>query len=375
VVAAELRADGLATRVPVGVARSDLADAFPGLPGADRAGFRATVSVLGTPPEFSFVVDAVLDDRTRVELGTVRGRHRWRQSRSPAFADLVSVVIPCYRQAHFLGEGIESVLAQSYPHLEILVVDDGSSDNVGEVAARYPGVRYVRRPNGGLSAARNTGLQHTNGDYVVFLDADDRLLPGAIETGLRHLREHPECAFTAGRYRGIDQDGSPVPAPDQPAVTSDHYRRLLITNWAHFTGVAIYRRAVFEEVTGFDPAFAAAEDYELNLRIASRFPVCGHGDVVAEHRAHGGSLSGDAGKMLRFTLAGLRRQRGRAQSDPELRRAYRQGMRFWRGYYGAELRQQLRASLRERSYGRALREASLLVRHRALGRRPGPPSG
>src|SRR4028119_1234933 len=110
-------------------------------------------------------------------------------------AGLVSVIIPCYNQAYFLGEAIESVLAQSYPHFEIVVVDDGSTDNTSEVAARYPGVRCIRQENRGLAGARNEGIRHSSGSYLVFLDADDRLLPEALAVGLRHLKERPECAF------------------------------------------------------------------------------------------------------------------------------------------------------------------------------------
>ena len=79
-------------------------------------------------------------------------------------ADLISVVIPCYNQAHYLGEAIESVLAQSYPYFEIVVIDDGSTDNTSEVAGRYHGVRCIRQDNQGLSAARNSGLRHSVGE-------------------------------------------------------------------------------------------------------------------------------------------------------------------------------------------------------------------
>src|ERR671914_179204 len=101
-------------------------------------------------------------------------------------AALVSVVIPCYNQAHFLGEAIESVLAQNYPHFEVVVIDDGSTDNTSEVASRYPGVRCIRQENQGLAGARNTGIRHSSGSYLVFLDSDDRLLPDALDTDLKH---------------------------------------------------------------------------------------------------------------------------------------------------------------------------------------------
>ena len=94
---------------------------------------------------------------------------------------LVSVVIPCYNQAHFLGEAIESVFKQTYKHFEIVVVDDGSTDNTSEVARRYSGIRCIEQVNQGLSAARNTGIRESKGEYLVFLDADDRLYPIALE--------------------------------------------------------------------------------------------------------------------------------------------------------------------------------------------------
>ncbi len=132
--------------------------------------------------------------------------------------ELVSVIIPCYNQAHFLRESIESVLAQSYPHFEIIVVDDGSIDNTSEVAVHYPEVRCIRQNNQGVNAARNTGLRHSRGEYLVFLDADDRLLPGALKASLECFNTYPECAFVFGRFRYIAANGkplnSPAPSPD-----------------------------------------------------------------------------------------------------------------------------------------------------------------
>src|SRR5919107_192619 len=122
--------------------------------------------------------------------GAQRGSHDFRGGRRVG-TDLVSVVIPCYNQAHFLSEAIESVLAQTYPYFEIIVVDDGSTDNTSEVAGRYSGVRCIRQDNQGLSGARNSGLRHSKGEYLVFLDADDRLLPQALEVGLECLRAYP----------------------------------------------------------------------------------------------------------------------------------------------------------------------------------------
>ena len=112
------------------------------------------------------------------------------------------MVIPCYNQARFLGDAIRSVLCQGYTDLEIVVVDDGSSDGTEEVASGYAEVdsrvKLIRQENRGLAAARNRGLAEVRGEYVVFLDSDDRLVSGALGVGVRELEAHPGCAFVSG---------------------------------------------------------------------------------------------------------------------------------------------------------------------------------
>src|SRR5918994_6968888 len=138
-----------------------------------------------------------------------------RYSRSRPEGGKVSVVIPCYNQARFLGEAIQSVLCQGYPDLEIIVVDDGSTDATGEVASNFakedPRVGLVRQENRGLAAARNRGLSEAGGGDVVFLDSDDRLVSGALAVGIRELEANPGCAFVSGLCRKITADGLVVP--------------------------------------------------------------------------------------------------------------------------------------------------------------------
>ena len=169
-------------------------------------------------------------------------------------AALVSVVIPCYNQAHFLKEAIGSALAQSYSHVEIIVLDDGSVDNTAEVTASHAdtGVRHVRQENQGLAAARNAGLAASRGSYIVFLDADDRLLPQAIESGLACLREHPRCALAYGRYQFISTSGSYWAPGTPPYFGDEHYEALLRVNFIGMGAAVIYRRAALESVGGFD---------------------------------------------------------------------------------------------------------------------------
>ena len=237
------------------------------------------------------VLRVVLADQQRVPFALLRVEHRWREDAYHAAAPLVSVVIPCYDQARYLPDAIESVLAQSYPHLELVVVDDGSPDNTAEVAARYPGVQVVRQENAGLSGARNTGLRHTNGAYLIFLDADDRLLPEAVADGLAAFATHPEAAFVAGRHWVLGLTGRGLAPPVE--FGGDAYAALLRRNIVGMHATVMYQRIALQTVGEFDETLDACEDYDLLLRIARRLPVAAHDAVVAEYRSHPAAMSQD----------------------------------------------------------------------------------
>jgi glycosyltransferase involved in cell wall biosynthesis len=123
----------------------------------------------------------------------------------------VSVVIPAYNRAHFLPEVVESALAQTYRDFEVIVIDDGSTDNTPEVASRFPpAVRYYRQENQGLSAVRNKGIELARGEYIIFLDSDDVLLKDALEKSVLFLDQHPEAGFCHGQFCTIDVNGRPM---------------------------------------------------------------------------------------------------------------------------------------------------------------------
>ncbi len=282
-------------------------------------------------------------------------------------AALVSVIIPCYNQGHYLGETIESVLAQTFPHFEIIVVDDGSTDNTAEVVARYPGVRYIRQENHGRPAVpRNRGLSESKGDYVIFLDSDDRLLPHALATGLEHLKTHPECAFVSGHGQCISSDGTELPTMPPPCAEKDHYLQLLQVNYIWTPGFVMFRRDILDLFQGFDLAVnkKGSEDYDLYLRIASKFPIRCHDQVIAQYRKHEASISSNHERMLKATLTVLRGQRKAVKGNRQREEAYSKGMRFWQDYYGEGLVEKLRASVRSRrEWKQALHEMGVLLRY------------
>ena len=325
--------------------------------------------------------------RTSIEPlgGSVLAELGRRGDSDGSHATLVSVVIPCYDQARFLGEAIESALAQTYPHVEVIVVDDGSPDNTSEVAARYPGVRCIRQKNRGLAAARNTGLRWSRGSYLVFLDADDRLLPRAIEVGLDCFRAHPECAFVSGRHWYITADGSyisnwweglarrnprknrrkrqkPVAGRD-PINTRGYYEALLRWNYIGMHATVMYRRAVLDSMNGFDASLPACEDYDLYLRIARIFPVQCHHKVVAEYRWHGANMSIDNALMLGRVLTVHRVHWKYARGNTSYEAAFMEGVRNWRDFYGVMLAEDVRTYLWAREWGPALRGLGALLRH------------
>lgn len=352
VVAIELATEGRAfRRVPIGLPRPDLDEAYPASPGAGTAGFSTDVSLVGGPPEQTIEVRAVLKDQRRLAIGSIKARSRWRESLDGA--PLVSVVIPCYGQAAYLEDAIESVLAQTYAQVEIVVVDDGSPDNAARLAGRFPWVRCVRQPNAGLAAARNTGIRESEGELLVFLDADDRLLPRALEVGVEELRAHPEAAFAFGRYRRVAGDGRQLENDEQPRPEADPYAVFLRYNYAGIPATGVFRRSALEEAGNFDETLPGTEDYDLGLRLSRQFAVRPHADYVAEYRVHGGGMSRNAGAMLTMTRRALRRQR-RAARQRGLRREYREGHRFWRRYYGDPLAARIRSAFANREFRRGL---------------------
>lgn len=250
-------------------------------------------------------------------------------------SSLVSIVIACYNCASFLGESIESALQQTHRPIEVIVVDDGSSDSSAEIAQKYP-VRFIRQENKGVSAARNSGLRAARGSEVLFLDADDRLLPRAVEIGLRDLERHPECVMTVGDHRHIAEDGSWV-ANLKSAVNDDPYLMLLEGKTIETVSAALYRRSILDLVGGFNSAFDFSEDYELYFRVARHSPISRHHSVVAEYRLRDSGLSRNSERMLTVTLQVIRAESKYLQNDRAKLNAYHSGLKFWRRKYGRQL--------------------------------------
>jgi amino acid adenylation domain-containing protein len=279
-------------------------------------------------------------------IGQAAKELRWITLWNKTMADLqpnsnertISVIIPAYNSAGFLVEAIESALNQTQAVSEVVVVDDGSTDDTKSVCDRYPSIKYIYQANQGLPGARNKGIEVSQGSYLIFLDADDCLFPEAVEIGMDYLDGHPEAGFVFGRYlfRAINPDGSYSTQPlfDEPPLVAS-YATILAARHNIQCATAIIRREAIESVGGFAPK---QEDLSLFLRIAREYPIYFHDRVVSEYRYHGGNESSKSAKMLVQTLdthsLELAYIRQVGNTAPELMAAYECGRAAWIKFYG-----------------------------------------
>ncbi len=254
----------------------------------------------------------------------------------------LSVIIPSYNRAVFLPEAIESVLSQTYPVFEIIVVDDGSTDETKACCDRYPTVQYIYQSNQGVSAARNTGMRVSKGEYLLFFDSDDRLLPKAVEIGVNCINAHPEVGFVFGNYifQSINPDGSYKTEEiydNQPEVAD--YATILAAEHKIQCACIIFRRVAIESVGGFDPNLAAMEDINLFLRVAREFPIYFHNQIVFEYRYHGSNLSTKSAEMLISALHSHSLQWSYIEQtlNKEYEAAYERGKQAWITLFGRRL--------------------------------------
>ncbi len=223
----------------------------------------------------------------------------------------VSVVVPAYNAAATLPGAVASVTGDPLVR-ELLVVDDGSTDATAEVAAALPGVTLLRRANGGPSAARNTGIEAAAGEWVAFLDADDRWLPGKLDAQLRAASEHPEAVLVATDWV---REGEPV-GPGQtrwPLPVEVHgYEDLLVMNRFQ-TSTVLARTAVLRELGGFLPELDGAEDWDMWLRCAAQGPIVRIAAPLVVYRDEASGYSKDLHRLYRTMLVMLDREQARGR--------------------------------------------------------------
>ncbi|HVK12206.1 MAG TPA: glycosyltransferase [Gemmataceae bacterium] len=230
---------------------------------------------------------------------------------------LVSVVIATRNYGRYLAGAVRSALGQTHGDLELIVIDDGSTDDTPAVVRPYlsdPRVRYVRTDGLGQSRAKNLGIQHARGAFVAFLDGDDEWLPTKLERQLP-LFAGPAVGVVFTRRTTMDAAGVDQPVADQPGFRGLVYDEFLKRNPVCFSS-AVVRREVFDAVGMFDPTLPLAIDYDLWLRVARHYAFDYVDEPLVRYRSGHGSLSGRLVERLTAVTGILRRSlamRGNAE--------------------------------------------------------------
>lgn len=253
---------------------------------------------------------------------------------------LISVIIPCYNHGEYLTEAVDSIRSQDYSPVEIIVVDDGSTDNTADVS-RELDVKYIKQDNAGLSAARNTGIHQSRGELLVFLDADDWLLPDALKINSKILLQNPELAFAAGAHEKVFVNKGETREIVKNAG-GDCYLRLLEGNFIGMHATVMYRHWVFDKFL-FDISLHFCEDYDLLLKVSRDHQATYHTKKIAAYRLHDENMSNDIPKMLEAARTVLKRQANHVSTKAE-KRAFKKGMEFWVNYYTRQLYKEIQSN-------------------------------
>ena len=215
----------------------------------------------------------------------------------------VSVVIPTYNYGRFIKEAIDSVLKQSWPAIEVVVVDDGSTDETRSVVESFDGrVRYLKQENAGVCAARNRGVSESKGDLIAFLDADDMWEPAKVEKQLAKFDADPEIGLVHCGLREFDSETSETVSTRVEGQEGSVADELLL--WerpaVNVSGSSVMvRREVFDAVGGFDEQLKVGEDWDFCYRIARKYKIGFVREPLVNYRVHSAAAHNNVLEMER----------------------------------------------------------------------------
>jgi GT2 family glycosyltransferase len=235
----------------------------------------------------------------------------------------ISVVIPSYNSARFLGAAIDSIAAQTRPPFEVIVVDDGSTDDTPRMLASLAAsiTTVIRQANQGPAAARNAGIAAATGDLIALLDADDIALPDRLRAQAAALEATPHLSVVASGYEWIDESGSPLP---WPYLSWRHHPELNeLRGWLFdcpiIPSATLFRRSAWDEVGGFDERLIGPEDWDFWMRLVLAGQKFAWEDsVVCRYRRLSSSLSSSALRMSQHSIRALENIISRPDFPPEL---------------------------------------------------------
>ncbi|MCG5517203.1 MULTISPECIES: glycosyltransferase [unclassified Ectothiorhodospira] len=218
----------------------------------------------------------------------------------------VSVIIPAYNARSYIGDAIHSVEAQGIDHLELIVVDDGSTDGTGDyIKHHHPSVELIRKSNGGAATARNAGLARATGEYIAFLDADDLWLPGKLEAQLSHLAANPQVQLVCSGFERWEPDSqgefpSLQPLLEQAQTIPQDALDTEFSGWIYhkllldcrvWTSTVVFRRSLMNDIGRFDESLRLGQDYDYWLRASRHTPIHTLRRPMAVYRQHAHSAT------------------------------------------------------------------------------------
>jgi glycosyltransferase involved in cell wall biosynthesis len=263
---------------------------------------------------------------------------------------LVSVIIPTYNGSAFLRETIDSALAQTYPRVEVVVVDDGSTDSTPDILASYGDrIKAVTQRNAGTSAARNTGICESSGAYIAFLDHDDLWLPEKLAKQVPVLMENANLGMVYAGIRFFNHYTGQVTSehPGMPGLDAhDLLGRTVIS-----LQCSVIPRSVFDRVGVFDAELKGTDDWEICIRIANAYPILGMTDILVNIRGHADQQGIRTDQMYRNSLAVLTKHKSMHANCEKCRASLKRARDLIEAdYYQRQLRA-AKSALAERKLG------------------------
>jgi glycosyltransferase involved in cell wall biosynthesis len=220
----------------------------------------------------------------------------------------VSVVIPVYDGEAYVAEAIDSVLAQTHTPIEVICIDDGSRDRSAEILAGYRNIRTIRQANTGCTGARNAGIAAARGDYVAFIDQDDKWRPNRLEVQMAALAAHPDAGYALGMINLFLEPGCPT-----PSWMGTRGWTIGTSRVGYMPGTMLVRRRIFDQLGVFDDRYQVGSDADWLIRAKdAKVPVTVVPEVVLDKRIHRSNLSGSpagSSDMLGVIAESLRRRR------------------------------------------------------------------
>jgi len=270
---------------------------------------------------------------------------------------LVSAVIPTYNHAALAPDAVESALAQTWPRVEVIVVDDGSTDDTLARLARFGGrITVLRQEHRGPAVARNAGIRASRGEWIAFLDSDDLWMPEKIARCVAALEGAPNAgvAYTAVRIHELDT-GRRYPLP-QYTMSGNLARDLFLECKGVNTSTLVVRRAALDKVGLFDEEFFRAQDWDLMVRLAEQYGYVHVPEILTDRRLHAGSLSVTRQDLYaKYNLLVIQKALARRPdlysglaADSLSRAHFRFGMAHYADFRMADARGEFRRSLRYR---------------------------